>query len=55
MQTRINVSAKVKGARTGPDLTAETVGVLDTAVLTLRVVTSQVYAIYDPLGLIAHW
>ena len=53
MQTRINVSAKVKGARTGPDLTTETVGELDTAVLTLRVVTSQVYAIYDPLGLIA--
>ena len=53
MQTRINVSPKVKGARTGPDLTAETVDVLDTAVLTLRVVTSQVYAIYDPLGLIS--
>ena len=53
MRTTINVSPKVKGARSGPDLTAETVHELDTAVLTLRVVTSQVYAIYDPLGLIS--
>ena len=45
MHTKINVSAKVKGVRTGPDLTAETVGVLDTAVMTLRVVTSQIYGI----------
>ena len=53
MHPGINLSPKVKGVRTGPDLTPDTAGDLDTAVMTLRVVTSQVYAIYDPLGLIA--
>ena len=53
MHPGINLSPKVNGVRTGPDLTPDTVSELDTAVMTLRVVTSQVYAIYDPLGLIA--
>ena len=53
MHLGVNLSAKKKGARVGPELTPQTVEEIDSAILTRREVVSQVYSIYDPLGLLA--
>ena len=53
MHFGVNLSAKERGGRVGPELTIETVDQIDTAILTRREVVSQVYSIYDPLGLLA--
>ena len=48
----INVSSRVRGEPTGPDLTVETIHMVDTAVLTKRICLSIVNSIYDPMGLL---
>ena len=49
----VNLSVKRHGIRDGDKLTVDTVHLLDTAVLTRRIMLSQVYSIYDPLGLLS--
>ena len=53
MHFGVNLSAKVRGDRVGPELTPDTVDQIDCATLTRREVVSQVYSIFDPLGLAA--
>ena len=49
----MNLSTKKHGVQAGVELTVTTVHLLDTAVLTRRIMLSQVYSIYDPLGLLS--
>ena len=47
----VNLSSKEK-IRLGPELTAATLGEIDRILLTQRVVVSEIYGIYDLLGLL---
>ena len=54
MHLGVNLSPKTRsGCRVGPELNSETVEQIDHAVLTRREVVSQIYSIFDPLGLLA--
>ena len=53
LHLRVNLSVKRHCAWDGDELTVDTVHLLDTAVLTRRIMLSQVYSIYDPLGLLS--
>ena len=48
----VNISKRRRGQATGPELTIQTLGDLDTAVLTRRIVLSVTMGIYDPVGYI---
>ena len=47
----VNLSAKKAKVRVGPELNLNTIHQLDQTVMTKRLLMSQVYTIYDPLGL----
>ena len=49
----VNLSAKKQGVRSGGSLKPEDEGEIRDAVLTRRVLMSQVHAIFDPLGLLS--
>ena len=51
MHMGVNLSPKRQKIRQGPELTLETIGALDDAPLTRRIIASQVSGIYDPMGL----
>merc|ERR1712055_716694 len=53
MKLEVNLSKKVQKIREGLPITPENVGEIDSALITLRVMTSQIYRIYDPLGLLS--
>ena len=48
----VNISHRRRGAPTGPDLTRETVGILDEAELSKRINLSLTMSLYDPMGFI---
>ena len=50
---RINISKKVKGARTEPDLCAEDLDCFADRKVTRRILLSIVYSCYDPFGLVS--
>ena len=52
MHLGVNLSERKCGVRQGPELNLETIGQIDGAVMTRRVVVSQIYGIFDPLGLL---
>lgn len=52
-KTQLNFSPKIRKARSGPNLTQAQVPNLIPAILTKRMVLSQINGIYDPLGLAA--
>ena len=52
MHLGVNLSQKKCGVRQEPELTLETIGQIDSAVMTRRVIVSQIYGIFDPLGLL---
>ena len=51
MHLGVNLSPRKQKIRQGAELTLETIGLLDDAPLTRRIVASQVSSIYDPMGL----
>ena len=53
MRPMVNLSQKQQKIRTGPAVTPENLHEIEDAKLTLRIVTSQIYGIYDPLGLLS--
>ena len=53
MKPTLNLSKKIKKIRDGPALGPDDLDQIDSAVLTLRIITSQVYGIYDPLVLLS--
>ena len=53
MKLEVNLSEKVQKIRQGQAVTPVTIDLLDQTVLTRRIMLSQVYAIYDPLGLLS--
>ena len=52
MKPVVNLSRKVLRIWDGPALKPKDVGQINDAVLTMRILYSQVYGIYDPLGLV---
>ena len=53
MHLGVNLHPRKNGVRTGPELTKEKLGLLETTAMTRRLVVSQVYGIFDPLGLVS--
>ena len=53
MKLKVNLSEKVQKIRQGQVVTPVTMELLEETVLTRRIMLSQVYAIYDPLGLLS--
>ena len=53
MHIGVNLNPRKSGVRTGPELTKSELGLLDATVMTRRLVVSQVYGIFDPLGLVS--
>ena len=53
MHIGVNISPKKRGVRVGPELTEETIWQLDDLQMTKRIVVSQVYGVFDPLGLLS--
>ena len=53
MHIGVNLNPRKGGVRTGPELTKAKLGLLDTTIMTRRLVVSQVYGIFDPLGLVS--
>ena len=51
-QLTINLSKKTQKLQEVPAITPDRISEVDEAVLTLRMMTSQVYGIYNPLGLL---
>ena len=49
----VNLSTKKQKIRLGKELTLETIGLIDDVPLTRRIMASQIYALYDPLGLLS--
>ena len=52
MHLSVNITKKTGKEREGVELEVATLGELDELVLTRRIVVSQIYGIYDPLGLL---
>ena len=52
MHMGVNLSARKKGVRVGIELSRDTIGLIDQTPMTKRVLVSQVYGIFDPLGLL---
>ena len=50
---KVNLSEKKGKLRTEPDITPDTIHLIDETKMTRRVMVSQVYAVYDPLGLLS--
>merc|ERR1712055_1132561 len=53
MKLEVNLSEKVQKIRQGQSVRPVTMELLDQTVLTRRIMISQVYTIYDPLGLLS--
>ena len=53
MQMKVNLSPRKQGIHTGPDLTPETLNVIDQAGLSRRTMLSQVHSIFDSLELLS--
>ena len=53
MHLGVNLSTKKQKVRSGKELTLETIGIIDNVPLTRRIMASQIYALYDPLGLLS--
>ena len=53
MMPSINFSSQIQRVWQGPDLRPDDIGQIDMEILMLRIVTSHVYGIYDPLGLLS--
>ena len=51
MHLGVNLSAKRQKVRQGQELTMKTIGAIDSAPLTRRIMASQIYGLYDPMGL----
>ena len=51
-RVRVNFSGKQCKVHTGPDMTKDDIAIKFPAVLTTRMILSQVASIYDPLGLV---
>ena len=52
MRMKVNITQKKSKLRVGPELTKETLGELRETKMTRRLVVSQIYGVYDPLGLL---
>ena len=52
MHMGVNLSAKKQKVRLGEEVTLDTLGDIDDVLLTRRVMVSQIYSLYDPLGLL---
>ena len=53
MHMGVNLSTKKQKVRMGDEVTLDTLGVIDDMLLTQRVMVSQIYSLYDPLGLLS--
>ena len=53
MHMGVNLSAKKQKVRQGDEITLDTLGVIDNVLLTWRIMVSQIYSLYDPLGLLS--
>ena len=53
MHLGVNLSTKRQKVRQGQELTMETIDIIDHAPLTRRVMASQIYGLYDPMGLLS--
>ena len=53
MHMGVNLSAKKQKVRLGEEVTLDTLGDIDDVLLTWRVMVSQIYSLYDPLGLLS--
>ena len=53
MHLGVNLSAKKQKVRLGEEVTLDTMGVIDNVPLTRRIMVSQIYSLYDPLGLLS--
>ena len=53
MHMGVNLSAKKQKVRLGEEITLDTMDVIDNVLLTRRVMVSQIYSLYDPLGLLS--
>merc|ERR1711942_512550 len=52
MHMGVNLSAKKQKVRLGDEITHDTLGKIDDMLLTRRIMGSQIYSLYDPLGLL---
>ena len=53
MHLGVNLSTKKQKVRLGKELTLETIGLINNVPLTRRIMASQIYTLYDPLGLLS--
>ena len=53
MHMGVNLSAKKHKVRLGDEITLNTLGVDNDMLLTKRIMVSQIYSLYDPLGLLS--
>ena len=53
MKLKVNLSMKVQKIRQGKPVTPVTLDLLEETTLTRRIMLLQIYAIYDPLGLLS--
>ena len=53
MHMGVNLSTKKQKVRLGEEITLDTLGVIDDVLLTRRIMVSQIYSLYDPLGLLS--
>ena len=53
MHMGVNLSAKKQKVRLGDMITLDTLGAIDDVLLTWHVMVSQIYSLYDPLGLLS--
>ena len=53
MHMGVNLSAKKQKVRLGDEITLDTLGVIDDVLLTRRIMVSQIYSLYDLLGLLS--
>ena len=53
MHMGVNLTNKKQGVRTGEEVTVDTLAQINDAQLTRCIMVSQVYSLYDPLGLLS--
>ena len=53
MHMGVNLSAKKQKVRLGEEITLDTMDVIDNVLLTRRQMISQIYSLFDPLGLLS--
>ena len=52
MHMGVNLSAKKQKVRLGDEITLDMLGKINDVLLTRRIMVSQIYSLYDPLGLL---